>query len=112
MHWEGFELMSERDEDSCWAFNLEGDLIIGKHLGSGWRAQSNKMCGERGLGAQGLCYLYTNAQSLGNRQEKLKFVIQTEGNNLIGITETWWDNSHDLSMAVEKYELLKKDHKW
>ena len=45
--------------------------------------------------------LYTNACSMGNKQEELEATVPLESYNLVAITETWWDKSHDwrLSMA-------------
>lgn len=37
--------------------------------------------------------LYTNAYSMGNKQE-LEAMVQLENYNLIAIKETWWDKSH------------------
>lgn len=28
---------------------------------------------------------------------------------LTGITETWWDNSHDLSIVMDKHMFFRKD---
>ena len=39
--------------------------------------------------------LYTNARSMGNKQEELETVAQLEKYDLIAILETWWDESHD-----------------
>ena len=35
--------------------------------------------------------LYTNARSMGNKQEELEAVVLLESYNLIAITETWCD---------------------
>jgi len=45
------------------------------------------------LTAQLKC-VYTNACSMGNKQEELEAIIQQDGYDLVAITETWWDNSH------------------
>ena len=39
--------------------------------------------------------LYTNACNMGNKQEELETVVQLGKYDLIAITETWWDESHD-----------------
>ena len=39
--------------------------------------------------------LYTNACSMGIKQEELETVVQLRKYDLIAITETWWDESHD-----------------
>ena len=47
-----------------------------------------------------LKYLYTNACSIGNKQEKLETVVQLGKYDLIAITETWWDELHDWVRAT------------
>jgi len=39
--------------------------------------------------------LYTNAQSLGNKQEELEATVLQENHNTVAATKTWWDGSHD-----------------
>jgi len=46
------------------------------------------------LTAQIKC-VYTNARSMANKQEELEAIIQQDGYDLVAITETWWDSSHD-----------------
>jgi len=46
------------------------------------------------LTAQLKC-VYTNARSMGNKQEELEDITQQDGYDLVTITETWWDNSRD-----------------
>lgn len=48
---------------------------------------------------------------MGNKQEEPEFIIQTEGYDLIGTTEPWCDGCHDWSVAVDAYELFKKNYK-
>ncbi|GAB0175694.1 hypothetical protein GRJ2_000034600 [Grus japonensis] len=60
------------------------------------------------LGAQLKC-LYTNARSMGNKQEELEMCVCLQGYDLIGITETWWDSSYDWSVGMEGYRLFRKD---
>jgi len=57
------------------------------------------------LTAQLKC-IYTNARSMGNKQEELEAVIQQDGYDLVAITETWWDNSHAV---MDGYRLFRKD---
>lgn len=37
--------------------------------------------------------MYSNAHSLGNKQEELELCAHPESYDVIGITETWWENS-------------------
>ncbi|PKU48451.1 rna-directed dna polymerase from mobile element jockey- hypothetical protein [Limosa lapponica baueri] len=34
---------------------------------------------------------------------------QSESYDIIGITETWWDNSHDWRIVMDGYRLFHKD---
>ena len=34
-----------------------------------------------------------------------------QGYNLVGITETWWDDTYDWSVNMEGYRLFRKDRK-
>jgi len=38
----------------------------------------------------------------------LEATVQPESYNLIAITETWWDQSHNWSSAVDGYKLFKR----
>jgi len=39
--------------------------------------------------------IYTNACSMGNKQEELEAIVCQANYDLVAITETWWDHSHD-----------------
>jgi len=41
--------------------------------------------------------------------EELEAIIQQDGYNLVDITETWWDNSHDWHAVMDGYRLFRKD---
>ena len=45
--------------------------------------------------------LYTNAHSMGNKQEELEATVLLESYDLVAITETWWDKSHDWSVPID-----------
>ncbi|GAB0202630.1 hypothetical protein GRJ2_002728600 [Grus japonensis] len=53
--------------------------------------------------------IYTNARSLGNKQEELEAIVQQDSYDLVAITEKWWDNSHDWSAAMDGYKLFRRD---
>jgi len=53
--------------------------------------------------------LYTNACSMGNKQEELEAIVLLESYDLISITETWWDESHDWNVALDGYRLFRRD---
>ena len=53
--------------------------------------------------------LYTNACSMGNKPEELEATVLLERYDLVAITETWWDESHVWSVAVDGYRLFRRD---
>ncbi|GAB0203829.1 hypothetical protein GRJ2_002848500 [Grus japonensis] len=56
--------------------------------------------------------IYTNACSMGNKQEELEAVAQQENYDIVAIMETWWDDSHNWSAAMDGYKLFRrKDEK-
>ena len=60
-------------------------------------------------GAQVKC-IYTNACSIGNKQEDLEDIVLWQAvYDLVAITETWWDCSNDWSAAVGGYKLFRRD---
>ncbi|PKU32319.1 adaptin ear-binding coat-associated protein 1 [Limosa lapponica baueri] len=61
-----------------------------------------------GLVAQLKCF-YTNAGSMGNKQEELEAIVQQESYDVVAIMETWWDDSHDWSAAMDGYKLFRRD---
>ncbi|CAM4672926.1 unnamed protein product [Lepidochelys kempii] len=65
--------------------------------------------GNEGRSTGYLKCLYTNAQSLGNKQGELEVLVMSRNYDVIGITETWWDNSHDWSTVMDGYKLFRKD---
>ncbi|CAM5113306.1 unnamed protein product [Natator depressus] len=65
--------------------------------------------GNEGRSTGYLKCLYTNAQSLGNKQGELEILVMSRNYDVIGITETWWDNSHDWSTVMDGYKLFRKD---
>jgi len=53
--------------------------------------------------------IYTNAHSMGNKQEEMEAIVQQDGYNLVAIRETLWDNSHDRNVVMDGYRLFRKD---
>jgi len=45
---------------------------------------------------------------LGNEQEELEATVLLENQNAV-VTKTWWDDSHDWSMAINSYKLFRRD---
>jgi len=53
--------------------------------------------------------LCTNARSVGNKQEESEICARSQGHDLIAMTETWWDSSHDWNAVMDGYTLFGKD---
>lgn len=53
--------------------------------------------------------LSANTHSMGNKQYELELCAQLQGCDLVGISEPWWDSSHDWKAAVDGYRDFKKD---
>ena len=56
-----------------------------------------------------LRYFYTNAHSMGNKQEELEAIVQSESYDRVIITETWWNDLHSWSAEMDGYQLFKRD---
>lgn len=41
----------------------------------------------------------------------MKATVQLESDDLIAMTETWWDESHDWNAAFDSYRLFRKDRR-
>ncbi|KAJ7420326.1 hypothetical protein BTVI_21858 [Pitangus sulphuratus] len=46
---------------------------------------------------------------MGNKQEELEAIVQQESYDVVAITETWWDDSHDWGAAMDGYKLFRRD---
>ncbi|KAK4815696.1 hypothetical protein QYF61_006679 [Mycteria americana] len=55
--------------------------------------------------------LYTNAHSMGNKQEELEAIVHQENYDMVAITETWWDDVHNWSAAMDGYKLFRRDRR-
>jgi len=65
-----------------------------------------------GFGVKSIAQLkciYINARCMGNKQEELEAIVQQDIYNLVTITETWWDDSHDWRAALDGYKLFSRD---
>jgi len=60
------------------------------------------------LTAQLKC-IYTNACSMGNKQEEMEAIIRQDGYDLVTVTEMWWDDSNVWSAAMDGYKLFRRD---
>ncbi|RMC06735.1 hypothetical protein DUI87_16181 [Hirundo rustica rustica] len=64
-----------------------------------------------GKSAAQLKCMYTNARSVGNKQEELEAMMQQKSCDGVTIKETWWDESHSWSTALDGYKLFRRDRK-
>lgn len=71
-----------------------------------WETQGNHFTGTKELSskkatrpAAQLKCLYTNEHSLENKQEELEAIVLLENHDLVAVTETWWDDFHEWSVA-------------
>ncbi|KAK4828051.1 hypothetical protein QYF61_023089 [Mycteria americana] len=53
--------------------------------------------------------IYTNAHSMGNKQEELEAIVQQDSYDLVTITEKWWGDLHKWSAAMDGYKLFRRD---
>ncbi|GAB0206524.1 hypothetical protein GRJ2_003118000 [Grus japonensis] len=53
--------------------------------------------------------IYTNVHNMGNKQEEVEAIVQQENYDIVAITETWWDDSHNWSAAMDGYKLFRRD---
>ena len=58
-----------------------------------------------------IAHLKCNACIMGNRQEELEAIVQQDTHDLVTITETQWDDSHDWSAAMDGYKLFRVDRR-
>jgi len=54
-----------------------------------------------------LKHIYTNACSMGNKQE-LEAIMQLENYDIVAITESWWDDLHNQSAAMDGYKCFRR----
>ncbi|KAJ7412546.1 rna-directed dna polymerase from mobile element jockey-like [Pitangus sulphuratus] len=53
--------------------------------------------------------MYTNARSMGNKQEEMEAIVQQESCAVVTVMEMWWDDSRDWSAAMDGYKPFRKD---
>ncbi|RMC22179.1 hypothetical protein DUI87_03052 [Hirundo rustica rustica] len=46
---------------------------------------------------------------MGNKKEELEAMVQQQSYDVVAITETWWDESHGWSTALNGYKLFRRD---
>lgn len=53
--------------------------------------------------------MYTNAYSMGNKQEELEAMAEQESPGVVTIIETCWEDLHNWSTAMDSYQLFSRD---
>ncbi|PKU34424.1 nedd4-binding protein 2-like 2 [Limosa lapponica baueri] len=48
---------------------------------------------------------------MGNKQEELEATLLLKSYDLVAITETWWDESHDWRVAIDGYRVFIRDRR-
>ncbi|KAK4816775.1 hypothetical protein QYF61_022887 [Mycteria americana] len=48
---------------------------------------------------------------MGNKQEELEAIVHQENDDMVAITETWWDDSHNWSAAMDGYKFFSRDRR-
>jgi len=48
-------------------------------------------------------------QCMQDVQQAGEICVRSQGHDLIAITETWWDSSHDWNAVMYGYRLFRKD---
>lgn len=54
--------------------------------------------------------MYTDACSMSNKQDDLEVQVFSQSYGVIGISETWWDESNDWIAGMEGYGLFRSDN--
>ena len=44
-----------------------------------------------------------------NKQEELEALAQSQSYDIIGISETWWEETCDWSVTMDGYRLFRRD---
>lgn len=52
---------------------------------------------------------YTNEHDLGNKQEEVEAIGQQESCDIAAIMETWWDDFHNWTAAMDGCKLFRRD---
>lgn len=54
--------------------------------------------------------LYTELpRPLGNKREELEVLVSSQSYDIIGSSESWWNESHGWSAGMERYRLFRSD---
>ncbi|PKU47277.1 adaptin ear-binding coat-associated protein 1 [Limosa lapponica baueri] len=99
------------DGDPCSSKDMRGNNKLATTEGSEHSQVGIRACPPKKVAGQlaQLECIYTNVCSMGNKQEELEAIIQQENYDIVAITETWWEDSHNWSAAIDGYQLFRRD---
>ena len=94
--------VANQSSDKCSLAVSQADKQKSNNLkgGHGHGRSSCTPPGKSACTSSSLKHLYTNAHSMGNKQEELEICVWSQGHNLIAVRETWWDSSHDWNAVI------------
>ncbi|CAJ0962937.1 unnamed protein product [Ranitomeya imitator] len=108
-HQEGVKLEEEGTGRKTLDLNKEDP---GKYTQMGGKNISKAIHSEEiGTKQNPLNCMLANARSLRNKMEELEAEISTGNFDIVGITETWLDESYDWAVNLQGYSLFRKDRK-
>ena len=101
------ELMGEGDTNRI----AVGKPRVGMASPEGGNASGNIYTAPGSMEGSGvyLKCLYTNTLSMIKKQDELEVLVSSLSWDVIGISETWWNESHDWSAGMEGYGLFRRD---
>ncbi|PKU49495.1 nipped-b-like protein [Limosa lapponica baueri] len=48
--------------------------------------------------------IYTNAHTMGNKQQELEAIVQPVNYDIVAVTDTWWNDMHSWSAPLDGYK--------
>ena len=99
-----WDLKEEEDSPFCRKNTSVGVRLVAmetpEYGQEGIRASATQKVGQ-------LRCFYTNAYSMGNKQEELEAIVRSENCNIVTSMKTWWNDSHSWSAVIDSYQLFK-----
>jgi len=103
--------VANQSTDKCSLVASQVERQKSNHVkgGYGYGKSSCTPPGKPACSITSLKCLYINARSMGNKQEELEICVWSQGDDLIAVTEIWWDRSCGWSAVIDGYVLFRKD---
>ena len=109
MQGEGENFLNGRDPEGVVETSPNVAIGAGQGVLQTISARKNRLSKGQVRSTRSLKCLYTNAQSMGNKQEELELLIHQNKYDIIGITETWWDETYDWNVVIGGYNLFQRN---